>query len=309
MSIPNPRIGVRCRLRAMAGSLVVGMALLGSNTVTWSAAKPYSPELDSPLHLQSPAGITYDAASHVLYVADFRAGRVLKLTSSGRLLASWNDVGVPAGQLDVGPNQVGVDGAGNVYVDEPALKRIQKFSPAGKVLATWSGVKGYLTMAVDAGGYVYLGGSAGVTPPGLVEKLSPSGKVSWRLSLGASCVAVDTHGTVYVANAASQHQAVPYSQIVKLSSAGKRLSTLHPKEVAAGYMTVGANGNIYARDGITDSVDKVGANGSVVARWRLPVLPLPGPGLAVDLLGYVYVVTTDSIYKLSPEGKIVATWR
>jgi hypothetical protein len=238
---------------------------------------------------------------------------VLKLSTAGTLIASWSNVAVVPPDL-TGPSEVGVDDVGNVYVEEGLLGRIQKFSSTGKVVATWKNVipkkYGVVSLAVDRGGSVYLGPPLLLAAPkrieDSVEKLTGNGAFKWRVSVGGlvSGLAVDDRGVVYASVATSSIHTV----IATLSPTGNRLSTLRPSEVVVVSMAIDSRGAIYAVNALNDGIVKISPSGSVVARWKLPVL-LESREIAVDGQGYAYVTgSLGTIYKLSPRGKLVATW-
>lgn len=82
----------------------------------------------------------------LLYVPDQGNSRVQKFTTEGRFVAKWGSHGKEPGQFGgnqapgsrfAGPQFVAFDAAGNVYTTDADLKRVQKFTPQGKLLAHW----------------------------------------------------------------------------------------------------------------------------------------------------------------------------
>ena len=64
----------------------------------------------------------------VLFVADGRANKVLKMTLEGRVLAEWGTRGAGPGNFNL-PHGITVGADGAVYVGEVGGKRLQKFVP------------------------------------------------------------------------------------------------------------------------------------------------------------------------------------
>jgi DNA-binding beta-propeller fold protein YncE len=86
------------------------------------------------------AGITVDAGGDI-WLADYGASRILRLSPSGELLAEWGTPGGRDGELS-GPNDVAVDAAGHVFVADSHNNRLQVFTVDGQFLAR-SGGSGY----------------------------------------------------------------------------------------------------------------------------------------------------------------------
>jgi sugar lactone lactonase YvrE len=82
----------------------------------------------------------------LLYVPDQGNSRVQKFTTDGKFVGKWGQHGKEPGQFGgnagaggrfAGPQFVAFDSTGNVYTTDADLKRIQKFTPDGKLLAYW----------------------------------------------------------------------------------------------------------------------------------------------------------------------------
>jgi tripartite motif-containing protein 71 len=82
----------------------------------------------------------------LLYVPDQGNSRVQKFTTDGKFVGKWGEHGKAPGQFGgnvgaggrfAGPQFVAFDSAGNVYTTDADLKRVQKFTPNGKLLAHW----------------------------------------------------------------------------------------------------------------------------------------------------------------------------
>lgn len=183
--------------------------------------------------LYGPGGLAFDRAGD-LYVADQRNHRVQKFTREGKFLAKWGEHGSQPGQFDGvepkgsrfgGPHFVALDRRGRVYTTEGALARIQQFSPEGRPLLAWGdhseGPGGF-------GAYALPGGKSSMGPIAVMvdrqdrvwvtslnnraQCFTPEGKLLMSIGPGKEPgqlqrphgMATDSHGNLYVADAANQ---------------------------------------------------------------------------------------------------------
>ena len=152
---------------------------------------------------EQPDGIAAGAAG-VLFVADTARDTIRRIASDGSVttLAGRDDScplfgarpalsdGAAAGATFCGPNDVAVDGAGNVYVADAGYRAIRKITPAG-IVSTLAGGSGdnctegsgvglgaaarfcsVRGLAVDPAGVVY------VADGNTVRRISPAGEVT-----------------------------------------------------------------------------------------------------------------------------------
>jgi hypothetical protein len=167
----------------------------------------------------SPRGIGVDAQGNV-YVSHYSRDHVLKFAPDGRLVATWGECTPAAANrfcdpsqpgLFVGPQGVAVDGAGNVYVVEPTLNRVQKLTVDGRSLAVWQmrdRVPEPLMIlgdpGLDAAGNLYVPDAFNhrilvLSPEGVLLRQygGERGREPGRFALPAG-VAVDAGGNLYV---------------------------------------------------------------------------------------------------------------
>jgi DNA-binding beta-propeller fold protein YncE len=99
---------------------------------------------DSPnAHFNAPFGITIDAASANLYVADSGNNTIRKITLPGGVVSTLaGDATKPHGTVDgtgaaalfFNPGGIALDPAGNIYVADVNNNTIRRITPAGVVV-------------------------------------------------------------------------------------------------------------------------------------------------------------------------------
>jgi sugar lactone lactonase YvrE len=243
----------------------------------------------------SPAGVAVDGAGNI-YVADRYNQVIRKITPEGVVTTLAGSAGVAGGANGTGsdarfdmPSGIAVDGAGNLYVADSAVRKV---TPAGDVTT--------LASSCNAG----------------ADGSGPA--VSF---LSSADVAVDATGTVYVADKLN-------ATICKITAAGQA-TTLAGTAGATGSddgtgaaarftmptgVALDRAGNLYVTDAnairkitpagmVTTLAGVAGTAGSddgdgAAARFHLPT------GIAVDSAGNVYVADqrNAAIRKITPDG-------
>jgi sugar lactone lactonase YvrE len=212
-----------------------------------------------------------------------------------------------------------------VYVVDHGNDRIQKFSSTGAFLGGWgsagTGDGQFLeagTIAIDPGGNVYVGDSAGDRLQ-RVQKFSSDGAfiTKWG-SYGSgdghfsniAALATDSESNVYVGDNV---------RVKKYNSTGSFVTawgqgTPGPDQlVYADNIATDSSGYVYVAEALYGELDKFTSTGGYVANWPL-VEPGEGylSGLATDSAGDLYVVTccdnTTQIRKLSPNGNAITSF-
>ena len=283
--------------------------------------------------LASPEGIVF--AGGTLYVASF--GAIRKVTAAGDVttFAAPTHVdgsnGTPARFTDL--SGIAVDAGGRVLVADAGNHRIRAVASDGTVMtfaglgpgggfgstdgpATTATFRNPTGVAVDAPGMVYVADSSNHT----IRKITPSGVVSTLAGLAGSPgnsdgsgsaarfstptgVAVDTAGTVYVADGGNR-------AIRKITAAGivSTLvilnSTTTPEQIA-----VGLDGTVYVGAKIccvvyTSEILKITPTGTVTTIHSSTTEQLQVGGVAVDAGDTVYFTNTHgTVYERTSSGE------
>ena len=139
----------------------------------------------------SPKGIAVDNSGNV-YVADTNNHRIRKITPAGAVTtlagSSYGDSdGTGTGAQFQSPQDVAVDGSGNVYVADTNNSKVKKITPAGVVTTLAGSTVGYLDgtgtaamfaypkgIEVDGAGNIYLADTNNYR----IRKITPTGVVT-----------------------------------------------------------------------------------------------------------------------------------
>lgn len=276
---------------ALVSALLSGVGLVYGERPQVSAPTRFSAASHGPVGFVNPFCITLDKQGDV-YVTDSGHARVVKLSPTGHLLATWH-----LGTVDAGGNSltgIAVDARGNVYVADKETQRIVEFSPAGKILAHWSlavtiGVTAAAWKSVDTANPIWLAADAqgniyaSYFEASQVLKFAPGGKPLARWGV------VDKSGALSTGSAPGQFD--------------------HPTGLA-----VDQQSNIYVVDHRNGRIQKLSPRGKVLAVWGT-LGSAPGQfttpeGMAVDSKGNMYVddVGNNRLQVLSPSGKPLVQW-
>jgi sugar lactone lactonase YvrE len=320
---------------------------------------PVAPPKSAPeaVRFQAPWGIAVDGAGN-LYVSDSegctiicisRAGQVTVVAGHAGFRGPTNGLGVNA--CFIIPRGIVVDKAGNLYVTDAYT--IRKITPAGEV-TTLAGLHGYpgttdglgsearfswpSALAVDSGGILWVADRYAirkVTPAGQVATLAGSpghaGNVDGvgpnaRFSDNEKGIAVDAHGTIYVADTLNHiiRRVTPAGAVTRFAGSGRSGSAEGQGSEASFASPCGlaldAQGVVYVADSSSHTIRKITPAGIVSTLAGTPGIAgnTDGPcsralfnqprGVALDGVGNIFVVDAGNrtIRKITPAG-IVTT--
>jgi DNA-binding beta-propeller fold protein YncE len=234
--------------------------------------------------LSEPRRIALDRQGN-LYVSDQYHNRVVKLSSSGKLLAAWGSPG--SSSPFISPYGIALDDAGNIYVADEGKSAVLKLSPSGTVVATVA--------------------QACTAVPGCTNPSAP-GSI-----LGSEGVALDSHGNVYVAD-------TDYNRIQKFSPSGQFIATWGAQGSEPGHFSLPAGvavdglGHIYVADTINNRIQKLSPDGKPLAVWgsrgSAPGQFYGPTDVTVAPDGNIYVADAGNnrIQELSPDGRPLQSW-
>ncbi len=191
------------------GKLLMTIGTTGEPSKIWSG---------EPFNRPTHAAVSPNTGN--IYITDgYGNSRVHKYTPDGKLILSWGEPGIDAGQF-IRPHNVAVDADDLVYVADRECHRMQVFDADGKFITMWNNIHRPDGMTLGPDGNIYIGelnGMGGVDDaPGLghrVSILSRKGELLARFGdaeegdeagkfIAPHGIAVDTHGDIYVGEVA-----------------------------------------------------------------------------------------------------------
>jgi len=307
--------------------------------------------------LSHPEQLAVDKNGNV-YVADTRHARVRKITPEGTIttiagsgkLGPLGDGG-PARAAGLYPSGVAVDGKGNVYVTDNAHERVRRITPDGTITtvagtgrvgadkgdggpATSATLWNPHAVAIDGQGNLFIAGTSNqrvrkVSPDGTITTIAGTGRQGFSGDGGPARsarlhdpygVAVDRHGSVYIADSGNHRvrKVSPGGRITTIAGTGSpgysgdggpataaRLH--HPRGVA-----VDARGNLYIADSENFRIRMVsdGTITTIAGTGRSASSGDGGPprsaqlehptGVAVDGKGFLYIADARCLRMVSP---------
>lgn len=274
------------------------------------------PATNGLLHL--PAGVAVDKSGNV-YIADTADNTIRQVTTDG-IIHTYagdtypgflGDTGSPINAEFYGPQDVAIDGAGNIYVADTQNGRIRQISPSTGLITTYAG-----------------GGTTATTPPKGVLANGDNGYATSAALQAPMALAIDSTGNVYVVeNAVSDIRKVDTKGIITTVAGngtagfgGDGSTATNAQMNFPTGLAIDSSGNIYVADSVNLRVRKIsggnmstvagngvmnygGDNGSALkAQMNTP------QGAAVDAAGNLYVADTNNheVRKIDTKGNITA---
>jgi uncharacterized protein (TIGR03437 family) len=275
------------------------------------------PAVNGLLHL--PSGVAVDKNGNV-YIADTADNTIRQVTTDGIIHTYagdsypgfYGDSGNPINAEFYGPQDVAVDGSGNVYVADTQNVRIRQITPSTGLITTYAGGGTTATVGTQKG----------------VETNGDKGTATSAIVQAPFALAIDSSGNLYFAqNSASTIRKVDTKGIITTvagtgtSGFGGDGSTATSAQMnfPTG-IAVDGSGNLYVADSLNLRVRKIaggnistvagngvvsygGDNGSALkAQLNTP------QGAAVDNAGNIYVADTlnHAVRKIDAKGNITA---
>lgn len=235
----------------------------------------------------------------VVYVTDTGNHRIQKFSTTGAELGEWGVYGSGPGQFSV-PQGIAVSAAGDVYVSDLDLNRVQRLTAGGQVLPWIAGTiaapQGVAwgpdrVLTVESGAARVLRLLADGTADGSFGSPGPLAS-----DLGsAACVAVGQDGSIFVTDPDS-------ARVHRFTAAGEWAESWGGRgtEPAAFQrpfgVAVDTAGCVYVSDIGSHEVKKFTPHGSLLTRWGghgdTSVHFYYPCGIALDANGHVYVADT-----------------
>jgi len=274
------------------------------------------PATNGLLHL--PAGVAVDK-NGVVYIADTADNTIRQVTTDGIIHtyagdtypAFLGDSGSPINAEFYGPQDVAIDGAGNIYVADTQNARIRQISPSTGLITTYAG-----------------GGTTSATPPKGVSANGDNGAATSAVLQAPMSLTIDSSGNLYVVeNATSDIRKIDTKGIITTIAGtgtpgfgGDGSTATNAQMNFPTGIAVDGSGNFYVADSVNLRIRKIsggnmttvagngvmnygGDNGSALnAQMNLP------QGVAVDAAGNVYVADTANheVRKIDTKGTITS---
>ncbi len=270
-----------------------------------------------------PAGVAV-AHNGTMYVSDPVSGRVLVLSSGGRLLAQWGSGGTAPGRFWF-PASVALDARGQLWVDDMANGRVQTLGADGNFHVRFAVPHPGTGMALDPQGNIYIGQQQ-IGQDVVLSKFSPSGTLLARwgdlhLADPPSGIAVAPNGDIVVVGVflypPPSQLALDGANILRLSPAGKQLGLIHLGFFGPGPgIAVNVQGNITIAYGAPPHVERYSSGGTLLASWGAPKPALAGlvlanpAGITVDAAGDTYLADTtrNMVQEYGADGTLLRVW-
>ncbi len=249
-------------------------------------------------HGTRPVGLV-ERSDGSIVVTDYTGDRLLVLSSSGELLATWGEAGTGPGQF-LAPSGVAVTSGGNLIVVEFMGQRVQELDARGDFVRF---IDGGDRARLFAEGRAPMSEMEGMDMPMATTPGDPHGLFAFPTD-----VAVGPDGTIYVSNT-HRYEILVFDPDGSLrTSWGRKGPAAGEWEVPVG-LTTDARGNLFVADSANFRVQGLDPTGRVFLvsradeRWYRSTRRIYSPtDIAVDSSGRLYVAdfAASRIQRFSP---------
>ena len=300
------RFGVSLVGLALAGLLAAQPAYASAPVITdyagTGAAGTPTPGPAVSSNLSGPVGVVADAHGN-LYIADTANNQVEKVTPGGTLsiIAGTGTGGAPtpgpATSSDLrGPEGVGVDSSGNIYIADTNNKQVEQVTPDG-TLSIFAGTGAYsgpipgpaisspldypedvvvdpsgnvyITIDVDADGNNYVvkvtpGGTLSIFAGNGTNGATTNGPATSTALYGPQGLTVDAGGNVYIADNRQIEQVTPSGTLTVIAGDGTAGAPTYGGAATSSALNnpsgvaVVPGGTVYIADSANNTIDRVG---------------------------------------------------
>ncbi|MGD1064659.1 MAG: kelch repeat-containing protein [Terracidiphilus sp.] len=279
--VPGLRTGA-VNLYDNSGNLLATEPVYGIGQAPEAIFGPGVQTVEPTTGLHYNVGLAVDASGN-LYIADYVAAKVVKVTPGGVQSTVLSAYTSAPGQTPA-PIGVAVDGAGDLFIDDLYLPYAVKVTPSGVQSTVGSGLNYPIGIALDGAGDVFIGDQNNarvveVAPDGVQTTVPATGlQLPWG-------VALDAAGDVFIADG-GQNGDPP--KVVEYSPSSGQTTTVPVTGLSQPYdLAVDAAGDLFIADAPNSRVVEIPAGGGSQTTVGTG-LGYPS-GVTVDAAGDVFI--------------------
>jgi DNA-binding beta-propeller fold protein YncE len=285
---------------------------------------------DNTGELHNPSAISIDKNGDIVvtdivfvFYDEVQYAQIQKFTPNGKVIDKLKRL-EESNHSETYLSDSAIDSEGNKYISDPENYCVKKYSPAGKLIATWGSKTNYQFdnphgVLVGEDGFIYILDWKGQ----FIQKYSKDGKLIGKLSgvdkgdygfRDIRSIAVDKYGNIYVADTADNH-------IRKFDKNFRLVAKWGDGVLADGEFdrprasAIDNEGNVYVADSGNNRIQKFDPDGKFLAKWGTKGMDDNQfeylTGIDIDKKGNVYVVDSGNskIQKFDEHGKLISSWK